>query len=62
VEELDQQDIKTALAPIWRTNADTARKAMNRLAIVLRHPPEMAARRGHPGHREGEGMAGQVAA
>ncbi|MFN3663614.1 tyrosine-type recombinase/integrase [Yoonia sp.] len=37
VEELDQQDIKNTLAPIWHTKADTARKAMNRLGIVMRH-------------------------
>lgn len=37
VEELDQQDIKNVLAPIWHTKADTARKAMNRLSIVMRH-------------------------
>lgn len=37
VEELDQQDIKNTLAPIWHTKADTARKAMNRLSIVMRH-------------------------
>ncbi|WP_336042575.1 tyrosine-type recombinase/integrase [Pseudooceanicola nanhaiensis] len=37
VEDLDQQDIKNTLAPIWHEKADTARKAMNRLSIVLRH-------------------------
>lgn len=37
VEDLDQQDIKNALEPIWHDKADTARKAMNRLSIVLRH-------------------------
>ncbi|MGR3792622.1 tyrosine-type recombinase/integrase [Vannielia sp. SX4] len=37
VEELDQQDIKNTLAPIWHEKADTARKAMNRLSIVFRH-------------------------
>lgn len=41
VEELDQQDIKNTLAPIWHTKADTARKAMNRLGIVLRHAAAM---------------------
>ncbi|PRY73856.1 tyrosine-type recombinase/integrase [Marivita geojedonensis] len=37
VTELDQRDIRDTLAPIWHTKADTARKAMNRLSIVLRH-------------------------
>jgi Arm DNA-binding domain/Phage integrase central domain len=41
VEEIDQQDIKNTLAPIWHTKADTARKAMNRLGIVLRHAAAM---------------------
>ncbi len=37
VEDLDQQDIKNTLALIWHDKADTARKALNRLSIVLRH-------------------------
>ena len=37
VEEIDQRDIRDALAPIWHTKAETARKALNRLGIVLRH-------------------------
>lgn len=37
VEDLDQRDIRDALAPIWHTKADTARKAANRLNIVLQH-------------------------
>ena len=37
VEEIDQRDIRDVLAPIWHTKADTARKALNRLGIVLRH-------------------------
>lgn len=41
VEELDQQDITNTLAPIWHTKADTARKAMNRLGIVMRHAAAM---------------------
>lgn len=41
VEEIDQQDIKNALAPIWHTKSDTARKAMNRLGIVIRHAAAM---------------------
>lgn len=37
VEDLDQRDIRDVLAPIWHTKADTARKALNRLGIVMRH-------------------------
>lgn len=37
VSEIDQRDIRDTLAPIWHDKADTARKAMNRLSIVLRH-------------------------
>ncbi|MGN6304861.1 MAG: tyrosine-type recombinase/integrase [Mesorhizobium sp.] len=37
VAELDQKDIRDTLAPIWHTKAETARKALNRLAIVMRH-------------------------
>ena len=41
VDELDQRDIRDTLAPIWHTKAETARKALNRLAIVLRHGAAM---------------------
>lgn len=37
VTDIDQRDIRDTLAPIWHTKADRARKAMNRLTIVLRH-------------------------
>lgn len=37
VADIDQKDIRDTLAPIWHSKADTARKAMNRLGIVLRH-------------------------
>lgn len=37
VAELDQTDIRDVLAPIWHTKADTARKALNRLSICVRH-------------------------
>lgn len=37
VADLDQKDIRDVLAPIWHTKAETARKALNRLGIVLRH-------------------------
>ena len=41
IEEIDQRDIKNTLAPIWHTKADTARKAMNRLGIVIKHAAAM---------------------
>lgn len=37
VTDLDQRDIRDTLAPIWHAKADTARKAMNRLSIVMKH-------------------------
>lgn len=37
VTDLDQRDIRDCLAPIWHEKADTARKAMNRLSIVMKH-------------------------
>ncbi|RXV66512.1 integrase [Roseovarius sp. A46] len=37
VTDLDQRDIRDTLAPIWHSKADTARKAMNRLSIVMKH-------------------------
>jgi integrase len=37
VTDLDQRDIRDTLAPLWHAKADTARKALNRLSIVLRH-------------------------
>lgn len=37
VEDVDQHIIKQALEPIWHTKADTARKAMNRLNLTLKH-------------------------
>ena len=37
VEEITQNDIKRTLAPIWHEKRVTARKAINRLGIVLRH-------------------------
>jgi integrase len=37
VTDLDQRDIRDTLAPLWHAKADTARKALNRLGIVLRH-------------------------
>lgn len=37
VTDLDQRDIRDTLSPIWHTKADTARKALNRLSIIMRH-------------------------
>lgn len=41
IEEIDQRDVRDVLMPIWHNKADTARKAMNRLGIVLRHAAAM---------------------
>lgn len=35
--EIDQINIRDALSPIWHSKSETARKALNRLAICLRH-------------------------
>lgn len=37
IEEVDQHVLKKTLEPIWHTKADTARKAMNRLNLTLKH-------------------------
>ena len=37
VDKITQIDIRDTLAPIWNAKADTARKAMNRLGLVLKH-------------------------
>lgn len=37
VSEIDQRDIRDTLLPIWHDKAETARKALNRLAICIRH-------------------------
>lgn len=39
--QIDQRDIKDLLAPLWHTKADTARKALNRLGLVLKHAAAM---------------------
>jgi integrase len=41
VEEIDQRDIRDVLAPIWHEKADTARKAANRLNLILKHAAAM---------------------
>jgi integrase len=37
VEDIDQHDIRNVLRPLWHTKAETARKALGRLGLVLRH-------------------------
>ncbi|OQP87566.1 integrase [Rhizobium rhizosphaerae] len=37
VSEIDQKEIRNTLAPIWHSKAETARKALNRLSICLKH-------------------------
>ena len=41
IEDIDQNDIKLTLAPIWHDKADTARKAINRLNIVMKYAAAM---------------------
>ncbi|OBY25691.1 tyrosine-type recombinase/integrase [Leisingera sp. JC1] len=41
IEEIDQQDIKNALAPIWHSKGETAQKALGRLGIVIQHGAAM---------------------
>ena len=41
VTELDQRDIVNVIKPLWHEKADTARKALNRLGIVLKHAAAM---------------------
>ncbi|HAR52223.1 tyrosine-type recombinase/integrase [Roseovarius nubinhibens] len=41
IEDIDQRDIKNTLGEIWHTKSETARKAMNRLNIVLQHAAAM---------------------
>lgn len=37
IEDVDQHVLKKTLAPIWHETADTARKAMNRMSLTLKH-------------------------
>ncbi len=41
IEEIDQLDIKNALAPIWHAKAATAKKALNRIGIIFKHAAAM---------------------
>ena len=37
ITEIDQRDLRDVLAPLWHEKADTARKALNRISIVMKH-------------------------
>jgi integrase len=37
IEDVDQHVLKKVLEPIWHNKADTARKALNRLSLTLKH-------------------------
>lgn len=37
IEDVDQHEIKKVLEPIWHQKADSARKAMNRINLTLKH-------------------------
>lgn len=37
IEDIDQHELKRVFAPIWHKKADTARKAMNRFNLTLKH-------------------------
>lgn len=37
IEDLDQHVLKKVLEPIWHSKADTARKALNRLSLTIKH-------------------------
>lgn len=41
VETVDQHVLKNALEPIWHSKANTAKKALNRMNLVLRHSAAM---------------------
>ena len=41
VEEIDQNDLKRVLDPIWHSKPEAARKALNRIRIVMRHAAAM---------------------
>lgn len=41
IEEIDQRDIRDTLAPIWHTKGETAKKAMDRLGIVMNYGAAM---------------------
>ena len=61
IEDLDQNDVKAALAPIWHEKGETAKKAITRLKVVFKHAVAMGLRRS-AGDRQSPGAARQVPA
>ncbi len=41
IDEIDQNDLRSTLAPIWNEKPDAAKKALNRIAITIRHAAAM---------------------
>ena len=41
IEQVDQHDIKTCISPIWHSKGETAKKALHRLNIVIKHAAAM---------------------
>lgn len=41
VEKIDQNEIKRILAPVWHAKPEAARKAMNRIGLILKHGAAM---------------------
>lgn len=41
IEDVDQHVLKKVLGPIWHSEADTARKALNRLSLTLKHAADL---------------------
>ena len=41
IEDVTQNDVRDTLSPIWHEKAETAKKAINRLSIVMRHGAAM---------------------
>jgi hypothetical protein len=54
VTDLDQRDIRDTLAPLWHTKAETARKALNRLSIVMKHAAALGLDVGLASDRKGQ--------
>jgi len=53
IEDIDQNDIKRVLSPIWHKKAETARKAAGRLNIVMKHGGSNGARCRYASRRQG---------
>ena len=41
IEQVNQHDIKTCISPIWHGKGETAKKAMHRVNIVIKHAAAM---------------------